>query len=174
MVIMRVFVIVKVTMKMNARIGHGYDVHAFCEGDGIVLGGVKIAHDRAFKAHSDGDVLIHALCDAMLGAEGLGDIGQHFPDSDAQFRGMDSRLFLRQVHRLVSQQGFSLMNADMTIIAEAPKMASHCHAMKLNLCDELKCDLSILNIKATTTERLGYIGREEGIAVHAVVLLESE
>lgn len=172
MVIMRVFKIVKATMKMNARIGHGFDVHAFCEGNAITLGGVEIPYDRSFKAHSDGDVLIHALCDAMLGAAGLGDIGQHFPDSDSQYKGMDSRVFLREVYRLVLQDGFKLMNADMTIIAQAPKMSPHCHNMKLNLCDELECDLSILNIKATTTEGLGYIGREEGIAVHAVVLLE--
>lgn len=169
---MRVFVIVKATMKINARIGHGFDVHAFCEGDAIILGGVEIPFDKAFKAHSDGDVLIHALCDAMLGAAGLGDIGQHFPDSDTQYKNMDSRVFLQQVYRLVSQDGFRLMNADITIIAQVPKMTPHCHDMKLNLCDDLECDLSILNIKATTTEGLGYIGREEGIAVHAVVLLE--
>jgi len=159
-------------MLVNARIGHGYDVHAFCEGDGIVLGGVEIPHNRALKAHSDGDVLIHALCDAILGAAGEGDIGQHFPDSDMQYKGMDSRIFLRETCRLVSKLGFNLVNADMTIIAQTPRMSAHCHDMKLNLCDELSCDLSAVNIKATTTEGLGYIGREEGIAVHAVVLLE--
>lgn len=160
-------------MTMNARVGHGFDVHAFCEGDAIILGGVKIPYHQAFQAHSDGDVLIHALCDALLGASGLGDIGQHFPDTDEQYKGMDSRQFLKQVYVLASQQGFELVNADITIIAQAPKMLPHLHAMKLNLCDDLDCDLSSLNIKATTTEQLGYIGREQGIAVHAVVLLEA-
>ena len=159
-------------MQTNLRIGHGFDVHAFCEGDGIILGGVEIPYQKAFLAHSDGDVLIHALCDALLGAAALGDIGQHFPDSDEQYSNMDSRLFLQQVNQLIENQGFNLVNADMTIIAEAPKMAPHLHNMKLNLCDELDCELSCINIKATTTEQLGYIGRGEGIAVHAVVLLE--
>lgn len=161
-------------MLTNARIGHGFDVHAFGKGDSIIMGGVEIPHDQALMAHSDGDVLIHALCDAMLGAAGQGDIGQLFPDTDKQYQGMDSRVFLREVNHRVSQLGLKLANADMTIIAQAPKMSPHCHEMKLNLCDELECDLSILNIKATTTEGLGYIGREEGIAVHAVVLLEKE
>lgn len=159
-------------MIANARIGHGYDVHAFRDGNAIILGGVEIPHTKAFKAHSDGDVLIHALCDAMLGAAGLGDIGQHFSDSDDQYAGMDSRMFLRQVNKLIKQDGFTIVNADMTIIAEAPKIQPHCHNMKINLCEDLDCDLSVLNIKATTTEQLGYIGREEGIAVHAVVLLD--
>ena len=159
-------------MQTNLRIGHGFDVHAFCEGDGIILGGVEIPYQKAFLAHSDGDVLIHALCDALLGAAALGDIGQHFPDSDEQYSNMDSRVFLKQVNQLIENQGFNLVNADMTIIAEAPKMAPHLHNMKLNLCDELDCELSCINIKATTTEQLGYIGRGEGIAVHAVVLLE--
>lgn len=154
------------------RIGHGYDVHAFCAGDGIVLGGVRIPHDQAFQAHSDGDVLIHALCDAMLGAAGLGDIGQHFPDSDEQYRDMDSRIFLRRVRSLIEDQGYRLGNADITIIAQAPRIAPHCHLMKLNLQQDLDCDLSALNIKATTTEKLGFAGRREGIAVHAVALLE--
>lgn len=161
-------------MLTNARIDHGFDVHAFGKGDSIIMGGVEIPHDQALMAHSDGDVLIHALCDAMLGAAGQGDIGQLFPDTDKQYQGMDSRVFLREVNHRVSQLGLKLANADMTIIAQAPKMSPHCHEMKLNLCDELECDLSILNIKATTTEGLGYIGREEGIAVHAVVLLEKE
>lgn len=159
-------------MTVNARVGHGFDVHAFCDGDAIVLGGVEIPFHQAFEAHSDGDVLIHALCDALLGACGLGDIGQHFPDSDEQYAGMDSRIFLRKVYQQVSSYEYGLANADITIIAQAPKMMPHLHAMKLNLCDDLGCDLSVLNIKATTTERLGYIGREQGIAVHAVVLLE--
>ena len=154
------------------RIGHGYDVHAFCDGDAIKLGGVEIPYHRAFKAHSDGDVLIHALCDAMLGAAGLGDIGEHFPDTDMAFKDMDSRIFLRHVVTVIAEDDFKLLNADITIIAQAPKMSPHCHDMKLNLSDDIGCDLSVLNVKATTTEQLGYIGREEGIAVHAVVLLE--
>lgn len=157
---------------VNIRIGHGYDVHAFCDGHGLILGGVEIPYSRAFKAHSDGDVLIHALCDAMLGATGQGDIGQHFPDTDPAFENMDSRIFMRRVVQIISDEDFRLLNADVTIIAQAPKMATHCHQMKLNLSDDIGCDLSALNIKATTTEHLGYIGREEGIAVHAVVLLE--
>ena len=159
-------------MSTNLRIGHGYDVHAFTQGDAIVLGGVKIPFGKAFAAHSDGDVLIHALCDALLGAVGLGDIGQHFPDSDARFRGMDSRLFLRQVHALIGEHQYSLVNADITIIAQAPKMMPHLQAMKCNLGDDLNCDPEMLNIKATTTEGLGDIGREQGIAVHAVALME--
>lgn len=161
-------------MMTNMRVGHGFDVHAFCEGDAVRLGGVDIPYHKAFVAHSDGDVLIHALCDAMLGAAGLGDIGQHFPDTDVAYKDRDSRYFLQKVYQLVGEYRYRLNNADMTIIAQAPKMAPHCHAMKLNLCDELGCDLSAINIKATTTEQLGYIGREQGIAVHAVVLLESE
>ncbi len=159
-------------MQTNLRIGHGFDVHAFDEGDSIILGGVEIPYQHAFLAHSDGDVLIHALCDALLGAAALGDIGQHFPDSDDQYADMDSRVFLNRVNQLIDQHGFSLVNADITIIAQAPKMAPHLHDMKLNLCDELDCELSCMNIKATTTETLGYVGRGEGIAVHAVVLLE--
>lgn len=159
-------------MQANLRIGHGYDVHAFIGGEGIILGGVQIPFDKAFAAHSDGDVLIHALCDALLGSAGLGDIGQHFPDTDARYRNMDSRVFLRQVLELIDEQQFSLVNADITIIAEAPKMMPHLHAMKINLSEDLGCDLNAINIKATTTEGLGYIGHGEGIAVHAVALLE--
>jgi 2-C-methyl-D-erythritol 2,4-cyclodiphosphate synthase len=155
-----------------SRVGHGFDVHAFTEGDAITLGGVVIPFDHAFKAHSDGDVLIHALCDAMLGAAAMGDIGQHFPDNSEVNRDRDSREFLRAVHALVKREGFEFSNADMTIIAQAPKMAPHLHEMKLVLCEDLACDLSCINIKATTTERLGFTGRGEGIAVHAVCLLE--
>ncbi len=158
----------------NARIGHGFDVHAFCEGQSIVLGGIKIPFNQSFRAHSDGDVLIHALCDALLGATGLGDIGQHFPDTDAQFKNMDSRVFLRQVNALVNEHQYQLANADITIIAQAPKMMPHLHDMKINLTDDLECDLAAINIKATTTEHLGYLGRKEGIAVHAVVLVEKK
>jgi 2-C-methyl-D-erythritol 2,4-cyclodiphosphate synthase len=153
------------------RIGHGYDVHAFTEGDHIILGGVRIAHSHAFAAHSDGDVLIHALCDALLGALALGDIGGHFPDTSAEFENIDSRVLLRHVLQLVQQQGYRLGNADMTIIAQAPKLAPHIEAMRGNLADDLQADIDRVNVKATTTEMLGFAGRREGIAAHAVVLL---
>ncbi len=159
-------------MSSMVRIGHGFDVHAFCEGDVITLGGVKIPFDKSFKAHSDGDVLIHALCDAILGAAGLGDIGQHFPDTDDQYKDKDSRVFLHEIYKMINLQGLNIGNADMTIIAQAPKMSPHLNLMKKTLADVLKCELSRINIKATTTEQLGYCGRQEGIAVHAVVLLE--
>jgi len=158
---------------INVRIGHGFDVHAFTSGDAIILGGVAIPYHQSFKAHSDGDVLIHALCDALLGSVGEGDIGRHFPDTDQQYRGRDSRFFLCEVQRLVNNKGFRLVNADITIIAQAPKMAPHLHDMRINLSADLQCDPGYINIKATTTEQLGYIGRGEGIAVHAVTLLES-
>ncbi len=158
----------------NARIGHGYDVHAFTDGKAIILGGVEIPFDKSFLAHSDGDVLIHALCDAMLGAVGEGDIGQHFPDTDDQYKDQDSRIFLQKVYQIVQQDGFQIINADISIIAQAPRMGPHLYDMKLNLCDDLECEPSCINIKATTTEHLGYIGRGEGIAVHAVVLLEKQ
>lgn len=153
------------------KIGHGFDVHKFCEGDGIVLGGVQIPHTAALEAHSDGDVAIHALCDALLGALGLGDIGRHFPDSDPANEGVDSRVFLQCVVALARQQGYRLGNADLTIIAQAPKLASHVDTMRAILAGDLEADVEAVNVKATTTEGLGYIGREEGIAAHAVVLL---
>ena len=154
------------------RIGHGYDVHAFTDGDHIVLGGVTIPHSHAFAAHSDGDVLIHALCDALLGAAALGDIGHHFPDTAAEFENIDSRILLRHVVELLSKQGYCLGNADMTIIAQAPKLASHIDSMRENLAADLQADLSQVNVKATTTEKLGFAGRKEGVAAHAVVLLQ--
>ncbi len=153
------------------RIGHGYDVHAFTGGDHIVLGGVTIPHSHAFAAHSDGDVLIHALCDALLGAAALGDIGRHFPDSAAEFENIDSRILLRHVVALLSSQGYRLGNADMTIIAQSPKLAPHIDSMRGKLAADLKAELSQVNVKATTTEKLGFAGRKEGIAAHAVVLL---
>jgi 2-C-methyl-D-erythritol 2,4-cyclodiphosphate synthase len=153
------------------RIGHGYDVHAFCDGDHLVLGGVTIPHHHAFAAHSDGDVLIHALCDALLGAAALGDIGRHFPDTAAEYSGIDSRILLRRVVALLRGLGYRLGNADMTIIAQAPKMAHHIEAMRGNLAADLEAEIAQVNVKATTTERLGFAGREEGIAAHAVVLL---
>ena len=154
------------------RIGHGYDVHAFGDGDHIMLCGVRIAHHNGLMAHSDGDVALHALTDALLGALALGDIGHHFPDDDPSFEGADSRQLLRQVVALVKGRGFVLGNADLTIIAQAPKLASHIAAMRQNLSEDLDGDLDQINVKATTTEKLGFVGREEGIAVHAVVLLK--
>ena len=154
------------------RIGHGYDVHAFGDGDHIMLCGVRIAHQNGLMAHSDGDVALHALTDAFLGALALGDIGRHFPDDDPTFEGADSRQLLRQVVALVKARGFALGNADLTIIAQAPKLASHIAAMRQNLSEDLGGDIDQINVKATTTEKLGFVGREEGIAVHAVVLLK--
>lgn len=154
------------------RIGHGYDVHAFGDGDHIMLCGVRIAHQNGLMAHSDGDVALHALADALLGALALGDIGHHFPDDDPTFEGADSRQLLRQVMALVKARGFVMGNADLTIIAQAPKLASHIAAMRQNLSEDLGGDIDQINVKATTTEKLGFVGREEGIAVHAVVLLK--
>lgn len=157
----------------KARIGHGYDVHAFIDGGGFVLGGVTIQCDKAVVAHSDGDVLIHALCDALLGALGHGDIGRMFADDDPRNRGRDSREFLQRVRKLADHDGYRLGNADITIIAQAPKMAPYVESMRCLLAQDLDCDEADINIKATTTEKLGYLGREEGIAVEAVVLLEA-
>ena len=154
------------------RIGHGYDVHAFGEGDHIMLCGVRIAHQNGLMAHSDGDVALHALTDALLGALALGDIGHHFPDDDPTFEDADSRHLLRQVMALVKARGFTLGNADLTIIAQAPKLAAHIAAMRQNLSEDLSGDVDLINVKATTTEKLGFVGREEGIAVHAVVWLK--
>ncbi len=155
------------------RIGHGYDVHALAAGDGLVLGGVTISCSYCFIAHSDGDVLIHALCDALLGAMGKGDIGFHFSDLDAANKNRDSREFLRIVRSLMTEENYQLGNADVTIIAQSPKMAPHLDSMKQNLALDLDTEISRLNIKATTTEKLGFPGREEGIAAHTVVLLET-
>ena len=153
------------------RIGHGFDVHAFGPGAFITLGGVRIPHSHGLIAHSDGDVLLHALCDALLGAAGLGDIGQHFPDSSAEFKGIDSRILLRRVVVLLQNQGLTVGNVDATIIAQVPKMAPHITAMREQIAADLGIAPEQFNVKATTTERLGYIGRGEGIAVHAVALL---
>lgn len=154
------------------RIGHGFDVHKF-GGDGpIIIGGVSIPCEQGLLAHSDGDVLLHAVCDAILGALALGDIGHHFPDTDAQYAGADSRELLRSVFSHAIEQGYALGNLDCTIIAQAPKMAPHIAAMKSNLADDLACNASQINVKATTTEKLGYTGRKEGIACHVVVLLQ--
>lgn len=156
------------------RIGHGFDVHRFGEPQAnaeITLGGVKITSDRPLLAHSDGDVLVHALCDALLGAAALGDIGEHFPDTDAQYKNADSRELLRDVVSSLRGAGYQLINADITLVAQAPKVTPHKEQMRKNLMTDLQCELSQLNIKATTTEELGYVGRKEGIACHAVVLL---
>ncbi len=158
-------------MSNAIRIGHGYDVHRFGDGTFITLGGVQIAHGFGLIAHSDGDVLLHALCDALLGAAALGDIGKHFPDTDAQFKGADSRVLLRRVLALVKAKGWKVGNVDSTIVAQAPKMAPHIEAMRALLAADLEVELDQVNVKATTTEKLGFTGREEGIAVHAVALL---
>lgn len=157
---------------MSMRIGNGYDVHAFGEGDKIVIGGVVIPHHHGLVAHSDGDVLLHALCDALLGAAALGDIGKHFPDTDMQYRNADSRSLLRMVYAKVNQQGWKLVNADMTIVAQAPRMANYIPRMQETIAADLQSKINQINVKATTTERLGFTGREEGIACYAVVLLE--
>jgi len=153
------------------RIGHGFDVHAFGPGEFITLGGVRIPHACGLIAHSDGDVLLHALCDALLGAAGLGDIGRHFPDTRAEFEGIDSRVLLRRVAALLREPGLAVGNVDATIIAQVPRMAPHIPAMREHIAADLDIAPSQVNVKATTTERLGYIGRGEGIAVHAVALL---
>ena len=154
------------------RIGHGFDVHKF-GGDGpIVLGGVTIDFDQGLVAHSDGDVVLHALCDALLGAAAMGDIGRHFPDTDSAYENADSRNLLRHVVSLLQQRGYSLVNADITVVAQAPKMAPHIDAMRNHIAQDLKTSMNCINVKATTTEKLGYTGRKEGIACHAVVLIE--
>ncbi|MFV2031405.1 MAG: 2-C-methyl-D-erythritol 2,4-cyclodiphosphate synthase [Gammaproteobacteria bacterium] len=154
------------------KIGHGYDVHALGPGEGLVLGGVNIPCEFAFQAHSDGDVLVHALCDALLGALGQGDIGTHFSDKDSANENRDSREFLRHIKSMMDADSHRLGNADLTIIAQAPSMAPHLRAMKKNLAEDLAVNSPQVNIKATTTEGLGFVGRQQGIAVHAVVLLE--
>ena len=153
------------------RIGHGYDVHRFGAGDAVTLGGVRIPHPRGLIAHSDGDVLVHAVCDALLGAIGAGDIGRHFPDTDAANADVDSRLLLRRVMSLVARDGWVVANLDATLVAEAPRMAAHIGAMCANLAVDLRVPAGQVNVKATTTEGLGFTGRGEGIAAHAVVLL---
>ena len=156
---------------MNMRIGHGYDVHKFGGNGPIVICGVKIDYEMGLLAHSDGDVALHALCDALLGAVALGDIGKHFPDTDPNFKGVDSRALLRHVYQLVKEQGYQLGNLDMTIVAQAPKMAPHITLMRQTLAEDLSVDINQVNVKATTTEKLGFAGRKEGIAAHTVVLL---
>ncbi len=153
------------------RIGHGFDVHRFGGEGPCILGGVAVPYEQGMVAHSDGDVVLHALSDALLGAIGAGDIGRHFPDTDAAFKGIDSRILLRDVYAKVLAAGYQLGNADITIIAQAPKMAPHIEAMCATIAADLQSAVSQINVKATTTERLGFTGRKEGIAVEAVVLV---
>ncbi len=156
------------------RIGHGYDVHKFTDGDHIVIGGVQISYEQGLEAHSDGDVLIHALCDALLGAAGLWDIGHHFPDTDDAFKDIDSRVLLRRVISDLAERGWSVGNIDATIVAQAPKMAPHIPTMCEQLASDMNVDVSAVNVKATTTEKLGFAGRKEGIAAHAVALIAAD
>jgi len=158
---------------MGFRVGNGFDAHRFKTGVPLVLGGVRIAHDRGLEAHSDGDVVLHALCDAILGALAKGDIGQHFPDSDKQYRGIDSRILLRSVCELMNSTGYRIINADITIVAQVPKLAPHIPDMQRYIADDLQTEIGNISVKATTTERLGFTGREEGIAAMATVMLES-
>ena len=157
---------------MSLRIGQGFDVHAFSDGDHVVLGGVKIPHERGIAAHSDGDVAMHALADALLGAAALGDIGQHFPPSDDQWKDADSRVLLRQVAGLLARDGWIVVNADITVICEAPRLASHIPIMRKHIATDLGLDTHAVSVKATTTEGLGLTGRGEGIAALAVALIE--
>ena len=154
------------------RIGHGYDVHAFTDGDHVMLGGVRIPHSRGVKAHSDGDVVLHAVCDALLGAAALGDIGRHFPDTDAKWKDADSRLLLGETVKIVAGRKLKPSQVDVTVIAEAPKLAPHVMAMRVVISKGLGIPLELVNVKATTNEGLGHIGRGEGLAAHAVVLID--
>lgn len=154
------------------RIGHGFDVHRFAENCPLIIGGVNIPHSHGLEAHSDGDVLIHAICDALLGAAGLWDIGHHFPDTDDSFKNIDSRVLLRRVIADLSARGWAVSNIDATVVAQAPKLAPHIPAMKSLLAGDMAISEAELNIKATTTEKLGFTGRKEGIAAHAVVLIK--
>ena len=156
------------------RIGQGFDIHALVEGRSLVVGGVTIAFEKGLAGHSDADVLVHAICDALLGAAALGDIGLHFPDTDPRYRNADSRLLLREVGKKVRRAGFAIANVDATVIAQAPKMAPHTSAMVANLAADLEIEPSRVNVKAKTAERLGAIGRGEGIAAEAIALLESK
>ena len=156
------------------RIGQGFDAHALVSGRKLVIGGVQVPYEKGLAGHSDADVLIHAVCDALLGAAGLGDIGQHFPDSDARFKDIDSRKLLREVARLVKGRGLKVVNVDATVIAQAPRLAPHVPAMRANLVSDLDVAADAVNIKAKTTEKLGFVGRGEGIAAEAVALLSDE
>ncbi|GGY64950.1 2-C-methyl-D-erythritol 2,4-cyclodiphosphate synthase [Marinobacter zhanjiangensis] len=156
------------------RIGQGFDVHGFCEGSQIIIGGVPIAHDKGLRAHSDGDVLLHAVADALLGAAALGDIGHLFPDTSAEWAGADSRVLLREVRRQIAERGLRVVNLDSTIIAQAPKMAPHVDAMRQHIAEDLGIAMDHVSVKATTTEKLGFTGRGEGIACQAICLLDEQ
>lgn len=156
---------------MKIRIGNGFDAHRFKPGTRLVLAGVEIPYESGMEAHSDGDVVLHALCDAILGALARGDIGQHFPDSDQQYSGIDSRILLRNVKDMMVEDGYRINNIDITIIAQAPKLAPHIHSMRSNIADDLLTELNTVSVKATTTEEMGFTGRKEGIAVYSSVLL---
>ena len=156
------------------RIGHGYDAHRFTAGRPLVLGGVKVPFEKGLAAHSDGDAVIHALCDALLGAAGLGDIGTQFPDNDEQFRNIDSRVLLRKVRSLVTEKGYTIRNVDITVLAERPKLAPFIPQMRENLATDLQTSTDTIGIKASTTEKMGFIGREEGMAAYAVVLIAAD
>ncbi len=156
------------------RIGHGYDVHKFAKNRPLIIGGETIPHTHGLEAHSDGDVLIHAICDALLGAAGLWDIGHHFPDTDVSYKNIDSRELLRRVINDLAGRGWQVSNIDSTVIAQAPKLAPFIPAMRAMLADDLEVDIDAVNVKATTTEKLGFAGREEGIAAHAVVLIKKK
>jgi len=155
------------------RIGQGFDAHCFRDGDFVMLGGVKVPHHRGLAAHSDGDVLLHALCDALLGAAALGDIGKHFPDTSGEFKGIDSRILLRRTAALIAEVGFRIVNVDCTIIAERPKIAPHVLLMRERIAEDLGLPVATVSVKATTTEKMGFAGGEEGIAAAAIVLLDS-
>ncbi len=154
------------------RIGQGFDVHKFCDGDHVVLGGVKIPHEKGLEAHSDGDVLLHAICDALLGSLALGDIGKHFPDTSSEFEDIDSRVLLRHAGQFIIDKGYKVGNIDSTIIAQAPKMLPYIDQMRANIANDLEIKIDQVGVKATTTEKLGFTGRKEGIASMAVVLVE--
>ncbi|PCI07522.1 MAG: 2-C-methyl-D-erythritol 2,4-cyclodiphosphate synthase [Gammaproteobacteria bacterium] len=163
----------KIAPLLPYRIGHGYDVHRFGDGDTIILGGVKIPYNHGFIAHSDGDVLIHALCDALLGSIAAGDIGQHFPDTDDKYKDIESRYLLAETNKLLLQDEYLIGNIDITIVAQSPKMSPYILDMRQQLAKVLNIFISQINIKATTTEKLGFTGRQEGIAVHAIVIVYS-
>ncbi len=158
---------------MSYRIGQGYDAHRFQAGDHVTLGGVKIPFDKGLAAHSDGDVALHALCDALLGAAALGDIGRHFPDTDAAYQGVDSRVLLRRVRKLLAERGWRPVNVDLTIVCQAPRLAGHIPQMREHIAADLGIDVGAVNVKATTTERMGFEGRGEGISAQAVALLQA-
>jgi 2-C-methyl-D-erythritol 2,4-cyclodiphosphate synthase len=158
---------------MNIRVGSGFDAHAFGPGDSVALGGIRVAHSRGVVAHSDGDVILHALCDALLGAAGLGDIGQHFPDTDACWKGADSSRFVTAVREMLERRGYAVVNVDLTLLAQSPRIAAHRDAICVNVARLLGLDANCVNLKATTTEYMGFVGRGEGLAAMATVLIRA-